>query len=458
MAPKQSLIDFWDIGPGKIIYKYFGKLEGIDILELNGGCAPCAIQLKNGDFSFPGIDGLIQFNPNTIQDLPILPKVYLDQILINDNAVEFKELTNLNPKSQKVIFQLGISGMLTKENIRFEYKLDDQLTWNPILINNAFITIDKPGYGDHTLSVRVRSTYSSNWVNTEYQFYINYPWYLHPWMYLLYFLSVIGVVYLFILFKTLIYKRRQKILETEVAIKTNSLNKMNRFLEKRNQAKDHVIAIMNHDILTPLKYLHITAKNTADQINDQKIKQSVTQIAKTSKELEYLTSNMLNWVKFDNTESLPKPQLIDLYQLVQDLIEFVIPFKDFPQVEIANELSTETIIKGWPDSLRVLLYNILINAIKSTKQGVIKVHFNQYDDHFTLQVIDSGEGMSVSMAQYLLTGTSKDEVELLPKYKKGNGIGYQIIRHLVKLMKANLSIESKEGIGTSIKIIFYQKK
>jgi signal transduction histidine kinase len=458
MAPKQSLIDFWDIGPGKIIYKYFGKLEGIDILELNGGCAPCAIQLKNGDFSFPGIDGLIQFNPNTIQDLPILPKVYLDQILINDNAVEFKELTNLNPKSQKVIFQLGISGMLTKENIRFEYKLDDQLTWNPILINNAFITIDKPGYGDHTLSVRVRSTYSSNWVNTEYQFYINYPWYLHPWMYLLYFLSVIGVVYLFILFKTLIYKRRQKILETEVAIKTNSLNKMNRFLEKRNQAKDHVIAIMNHDILTPLKYLHITAKNTADQINDQKIKQSVTQIAKTSKELEYLTSNMLNWVKFDNTESLPKPQLIDLYQLVQDLIEFVIPFKDFPQVEIANELSTETIIKGWPDSLRVLLYNILINAIKSTKQGVIKVHFNQYDDHFTLQVIDSGEGMSVSMAQYLLTGTSKDEVELLPKYKKGNGIGYQIIRHLVKLMKADLSIQSKEGSGTTITINFYAYK
>jgi signal transduction histidine kinase len=458
MAPKQSLIDFWNIGPGKIVYKYFGKLEGIDILEMNGGCEPCAIQLKNGDFSFPGIDGLIQFNPKAIQDLQVRPKVYLDQVIINEKPVQFNELTNLNPNSQKIIFQLGISGMLTQENIRFEYKIDDQLTWNPILIKNAIITLDKPGYGYHTLTVRVRSTYSSNWENKEYQFYINYPWYLYPWMYLLYFLLGIGVVYLFILFKTLIYKRRQKLLETEVAIKTNSLNKMNRFLEKRNQAKDHVIAIMNHDILTPLKYLHITAKNTADQINDQKIKQSVTQIAKTSKELEYLTSNMLNWVKFDNTESLPKPQLIDLYQLVQDLIEFVIPFKEFPKVEILNELPTDTMIQCWPDSLRVLLYNILINGVKSTNEGYVKVQFDQYADHFTIQVIDSGEGMSASMVQYLLTGTSKDEVELLPKYKKGNGIGYQIIRHLVKLMKANLFIDSKEGIGTSIKIIFYHKK
>jgi signal transduction histidine kinase len=456
MAPKQSLIDFWDIGPGKIVYKYFGKLEGIDILELNGGCAPCAIKLRNGDFSFPGIDGLIQFNPNTIQDLPVLPKVYLDQILINDQPVQSKELANLNPKSQKIIFQLGISGMLTQENIRFEYKIDDDLTWNPILIKNAFITLDKPGYGYHTLSVRVRSTYSSNWEKTDFQFYINYPWYLHPWMYLLYFLILIAGVYLFIFFKTLIYKRRQKILENEVAIKTNSLNKMNRFLEKRNQAKDHVIAIMNHDILTPLKYLHITAKNTADQISEQKVKQSIIQIAKTSKELEYLTSNMLNWVKFDNIESLPNPQQIDLYQLVQDLIEFVEPFKEFPQVDIVNALPSDTMIQGWPDSLRVLLYNILINAVKSTKNGFIKVHFNQHVDHFNIQVNDTGDGMSPSMVQYLLTGTSKDSVELLPKYKKGNGIGFQIIRNLVKLMEAELSIESKEGVGSTITIIFYK--
>jgi signal transduction histidine kinase len=244
-------------------------------------------------------------------------------------------------------------------------------------------------------------------------------------------------------------------LESEVAFKTISLNKVNQFLEKRNQAKDHVIAIMNHDILTPLKYLHITAKNTADQIEEVKLKKSITQIAKTSKELEYLTSNMLNWVKFDNIETLPDSQQIDLYQLVQDLIEFVTPFKEHQEVEIINEINADTVIKGWPDSLRVLLYNILINAVKSTKKGFIKIQFIKSENNYTIHIIDSGEGMSASMVQYLLSGTSKDAVELLPKYKKGNGIGYQIIRHLVSLMKAELSIKSKEGVGTSIYIKFY---
>jgi hypothetical protein len=70
---------------------------------------------------------------------------------------------------------------------------------------------------------------------------------------------------------------------------------------------------MNHDILTPLKYLHITAKNIADTTKEDNIKKSITQIAKTSKELEYLTSNMLNWVKFDNIETLANKQSINLY-------------------------------------------------------------------------------------------------------------------------------------------------
>ena len=141
--------------------------------------------------------------------------------------------------------------------------------------------------------------------------------------------------------------------------------------------------------------------------------------------------------------------------MVQDLIEFVTPFKEYQEVEIVNEINADIVIKGWPDSLRVLLYNILINAVQSTKNGFIKIQFIESNKNYTIQIIDSGEGMSASMVQYLLSGTSKDAVELLPKYKKGNGIGYQIIRHLVLLMKAELSIESKEGVGTSIYIKIY---
>jgi signal transduction histidine kinase len=454
MSTKKSLIDFWHNGPGKIVYKYYGKTEGIDVLELNGGCSPCAIKLKSGNFSFPGIDGLIQFNPNEIIDFNIVPKVYIDRVFIDEKIVNYDSSQSLKANTSKILIQLGISGMLSQENIRLEYKIDDDETWSTLLINNAYLTIDKPSFGSHKVSIRLRSTFYPKWEYAYFNFYINYPWFLNPWMYLIYLLGIFGLVLLYIRFKTLIYQRRQRLLESEVAVKTASLNDLNDYLQKRNQAKDHVIAIMNHDILTPLKYLHITAKNTAEQIDEAGLKNSIDQIARTSKELEYLTSNMLNWVKFENINELPNRQTIELHQFVQGLLEFVAPFKLNDSIQIENKIPLETEIVNWNDALRVILYNIIVNAIKSTKHGLIEVSYQSTASHYEIIFSDSGEGMSASMIHYLITGHSKDQVELLPKYKKGNGIGYQIIRHLVKIMNAELSIASKENQGTKVSLKF----
>ena len=454
MSTKKSLIDFWFNGPGKILYKYYGKSEGIDILELNGGCSPCAIKLKSGYFSFPGIDGLIQFNPNEIKDFNIIPKVYIDKVFIDEKIINYNSLQYLSPKTNKILIQLGISGMLSQENVRLEYKIDEDQNWNTLLINNAYLTIEKPSFGSHKVSVRLRSTFNAKWEYANFDFNIDYPWYLYPWMYLVYLLGLFGLVLLYIRFKTLIYQKRQRLLESEVAVKTASLNDLNDYLQKRNQAKDHVIAIMNHDILTPLKYLHITAKNTAEQIDEAGLKHSIDQIARTSKELEYLTSNMLNWVKFENINELPNCQTIDLHHIVQGLLEFVAPFRLNDSIQIENKIPLETEIVNWNDALRVILYNIIVNAIKSTKNGLIEVSYQSTASHYEIIISDSGEGMSASMIHYLITGHSKDQVELLPKYKKGNGIGYQIIRHLVKIMNAEMSITSKENLGTKVSLKF----
>ena len=239
-------------------------------------------------------------------------------------------------------------------------------------------------------------------------------------MYLVYLLLIIAIVLLYIRFKTLIYQRRQKILEKEVDVKTESLNKLNENLIKRNQAKDHVIAIMNHDILTPLKYLHITAKNIADTTLDEKAKSSINQIARTSKELEYLTSNMLNWVKFESLETFPQQQEVNLHELVKDLVGFVEPFKLNDDLTIINKIPEDLLIQNWPDSLRVLLYNLIINGINNTPKGKILITYDTIQNGYRISVSDTGVGMNASMIQHLLKGKSKDEVEQIPKYKKAS--------------------------------------
>ena len=456
-SPVQSLKDFWYFGPGRIQYRYFGKFDGIDVLEMNGGCSPCAIKLPNGDFSIPGIDGLIQFNPsnlNKLNYLNIKPNVYLDKITIDNKISSFEAFNKaLSPKTKSIDFQLGISGMLSEENVIVEYKLGLNEIWKRISIKNPIIRLGNTSYGDNILYIRWRNTISSEFGRMEFPFFVNYPFALNPIMFLFYIIIIILLIYFYIRIKTAFYKKRQKELETEVNLKTESLIKINKYLTKRNQAKEQVLAIMNHDVLTPLKYLHMTANSINDKIEDVDLKKSIQQIANTSKELEYLTRNMLNWVKFDNTNNLPNSQEVEISRLIHDLIGFITPF-DEKGIKIENRIPAHLNLRNWPDALRVLMYNILMNAVNSSEQGIISVSLIQDIKTYTIIIKDSGVGMSKSMAKYLMTGKSKDEVENIPKYKKGNGVGYQIIRNLVKLMKANLNIESKENFGTIVSVTF----
>ena len=457
-SPRQSLIDFWKFGPGKIAFRYFGKLDGIDVLEMNGGCSPCAIKLPNGDISIPGIDGLIQFNPDNLNKLDYLnikSNVYIDKIIIDNQVTSIETFSQpLSRKTKSIDFYLGISGMLSQENVIVEYKFGINEIWKRIAIGSPIIHLDKTSFGQNELYLRWRNTANSEFGSIDFPFYVNYPNALHPLMIFGYLLMIILLVYIYIRIKTAIYKKRQIELEAEVNSKTKSLLSLNKYLTERNQAKEQVLAIMNHDVLTPLKYLHMTANSINEKIEDIDLKKSIQQIATTSKELEYLTRNMLNWVKFDNTNKLLKSQDVDLHKLIHDLIDFITPFIGEKVIRIENKIPIDTNIKNWPDALRVLMYNFLMNAIKSTEQGVISISIENRSSGYTIKIQDTGVGMSPSMARYLITGKSKDEVEHLPKYKKGNGVGYQIIRNIIKLMKAKLEIDSKENSGTTIIILF----
>jgi signal transduction histidine kinase len=272
-------------------------------------------------------------------------------------------------------------------------------------------------------------------------------------MYFGYFLLLVLLIYLYVTIKTFIYVRRQRELEAEVTVKTKDLQALNTYLVSRNQAKDQVIAIMNHDILTPLKYLHITATNLELKLKDTDAFKPIGQIKATTKELEYLTSNLLSWVKFDAINQLDQKQVVDLHLLFESIVDFVLPFKQSDYVSIVNNVPKGLLIRGWHDPMRVLFYNLIMNSIRSTNKGLIEITAVSNSNTVAISIKDTGVGMSESMISYLLTGIKPENNFVTPKYKTGNGVGYQIIRNLVKLVFAELKIESKVGVGTEVQIV-----
>lgn len=453
-----SMIQSFDKSLNKQVYTHYGKSDGIDVLEMNGGCTPCFLKLPDNSLSIPGIEGLIQFDPQKLPSQLIHPILFIDKVSIDENDFTEEEFISkkIGPAINFIDISIAISGMLSKENVEVEYKYGTNKTWRAIDIDNASVRIENPSYGTNRLLIRWRNTASTVWSFKKIPFTVLYPWYAHPLSFLGYFLLILVLFYVFLRYRTIAYANTQKKLETEVALKTAHLKNINKYLSDRDKAKSQVIAIMNHDVLTPLKYLHLTAKNVEGQLVDDALKKSVEQMAITTKELEYLTSNMLNWVKYDDLNSLPPVQSIDLFLLANSIIDFVTPFTEKKPIVLVNEIPVGTMIHSWQDPLRILIYNLLLNAINATAAGSIVLSYRMQHSKYEIRITDNGDGMTNEEIENLLQGKTYAFLNKNNRVKKGNGIGYQIIRHLVKLMKAKIAIRSEIGKGTQVILQFKQ--
>jgi signal transduction histidine kinase len=109
------------------------------------------------------------------------------------------------------------------------------------------------------------------------------------------------------------------------------------------------------------------------------------------------------------------------------------------------------------DSLKIVLRNLLDNALKFTKEnGKISIRSqSENNDFVVLTIADNGVGMNQKIIDDLL-----DDKNLLSKKNDkeaiGSGLGFQLCKTMIYKNSGKIKIESEIGVGT--KIILYLPK
>ena len=105
--------------------------------------------------------------------------------------------------------------------------------------------------------------------------------------------------------------------------KTMDLNLKNIQLEKNNQINLRLISIINHDIMTPLKFMHYAGKALVDNkgtISEGQQAETISEITQTARDMEQLSSQILNWIIYHNPDGRMQKEEFDLHQLVEVVI------------------------------------------------------------------------------------------------------------------------------------------
>jgi signal transduction histidine kinase len=442
-----------------VYYHYFGKKDGIEMTELNGGCTPCAVTLPDETISFPTMDGLLWAHPPTIK--PIIPEgeIYIDEItadgvILNPDAVE----NNLLPAAvQELVFKLGFAAWCNKENLYIDYQLNDTLHWKKFKdLDNAVIQLNGLAAGSYTLRIRKRSGFGiNNYVYKTVQFEIEKKWYNRWWFYALVAGAVLGLIALVNFIRTRQYALRQKKLEMQVAEKTKELQQKNEVLEKNDTIKTRLISIISHDIVTPLKFLTMAGKNLVEKkavMPEQLQEDTLKEMASTSQELHQLSTNILNWIKYQNENRRLAKEKFNVHDVAGHVTSIMRTLAKQKKLQLLNNIPESMELNQYLEPLRILLYNLVANAINFTEKGTIAINSFKENNKTFITVTDEGVGMTpeqiqnIMSDQFIVSSTNIDN-------RKGNGLGYLIIKDLIKMMGANFQIKSEKGRGTSVSVI-----
>ncbi|MEO6914994.1 MAG: ATP-binding protein [Chitinophagaceae bacterium] len=463
-AKIEDMIDAFEHNRTEVYYHYYGRNDGMDITEMNGGCTPCAVQLINKTISFPTMDGLLWVNPqNALTKLPGGP-VYFDEILADNTLINPDSLQKIvmAAGTNEIIIKLGFAAWCNTENIYLAYKLNNSPSWKLLDINkDASITLSNLPAGDYTLHIRKIDGFGTNNFTYKYLvFSILLPWYKQWWIYVLIALLLSCLATILYRLRVKQFKINQHQLERRVALKTKDLIEKNEALQKIDSVKTRLISIISHDIVTPLKFINLAGKNLLEKRKSQPDDpdlEVISEIANTSKELQLLSTNILNWIKYQNEQRRLVKDRFNAHDMVQQVLGLLNSIAKEKQLPLINEVSKDLFIYQFFEPVKIIIYNLVSNAINFTEKGSIVINCSHVNGSICISVKDTGLGMTAEQIknimadEFIISSVNIDN-------RKGNGLGYLIIKDLLEMIEGSLLIRSEKGRGAIIEVTFIGKE
>ncbi|MCP4345192.1 MAG: response regulator [Desulfobacterales bacterium] len=234
--------------------------------------------------------------------------------------------------------------------------------------------------------------------------------------------------------------------------------------ESANRAKSEFLANMSHEIRTPMNAILGFSEILLGKIENLQHKNYVASIHSSGKSLLCLINDILDLSKIEagkleiQAEPVNIGRVFDeirpmFYQKLKNMgVEFIMELAD----DIPRGLMLDEV------RLRQVLINLIGNAVKFTSQGHVEVSVfcssGAYRGSDKLDMIfeieDTGIGIPDDQQELIFESFRQQDGQKTRKYG-GTGLGLTITKRLVEMMNGNISVESKDGEGSTFRIVFY---
>lgn len=234
----------------------------------------------------------------------------------------------------------------------------------------------------------------------------------------------------------------------------DTIKKQHEDIVKNSHVRQEFTANVSHELKTPLTsisgYSELIENGMATQEDTIRF---AGEIHKSSQRLLTLINDIIELSELDSSESKVAMETVNIYDIAKNCVEMLkfnakdhgvnLKFEGTPCNITANKMMMEE-----------LVYNLLSNAIRYNREGgSATVRVNKILDRVNLEVLDTGIGISKENQKRIFERFYRVD-KSRSKSTGGTGLGLAIVKHILIKHNAQLELESAEGNGTHMTVIF----
>ncbi len=221
--------------------------------------------------------------------------------------------------------------------------------------------------------------------------------------------------------------------------------------ERASQLKSQFLSLVSHELRTPLAalqlQLHRLQRGAGGALPAGKV-DVVKRMTGSAARLHDLIESLLQYVRVEAGRLTVEAEPVDAGALCVEAVEELRPQAEGKGLALVCTAPQDMPpLVTDPRLLRLVVVNLLGNAIKFTQEGEVRLELSRTGDRHVFRVADTGPGIPAEERVRVFEAWEQLEPTRV-KHTPGVGLGLALVREMVQALGGDVELESEVGRGS----------